>query len=206
MVITDRIDDYCFPIDLTVDLIRLQESINILFERLDISHDTFHTELLRQSATTFNLTHLPGLSGSDRWKKYRDDHIATEKAGVKEEDFSEFLTELDGLYFKEVIDNVLDMHNSKFKNTFQGRCQLIWLRARHSYKLHRDMHTAHRYHIPVTTDENCLWVFEKTPRNMSLCHMPADGRIWYLNPRDIRHSVAHMGTQHRLHILLTTSN
>jgi hypothetical protein len=206
MIITDKIDTYCFPVELTFNTTKIEESINILFERLGISHSLFHNELLKQSATTFNLTHLPGLIGVDRWKKYRDDHIATEKAGVKEEDFSEFLSELNGLYLKEVIDNVLTMHNSKFTNKFQGRCQLIWLRAKHSYKLHRDMHTAHRYHLPILTDENCLWVFETAPRDMSLCHMPADGRIWYLNPRDIKHSVVHLGTQYRLHLLLTTSN
>jgi hypothetical protein len=206
MVITDRIDDYCFPIDATFDVDKLKESINILFDRLNISEDIFHDELKTKSAISFNLTHLPNLQGIARWKKYRGDHDDIKKAGVKEEDFSEFLSELDGLYLKEIIDNILAIHNSKFTNKFQGRCQLIWLRPTHSYKLHRDMHTAHRYHLPITTDGNCLWIFETAPRDMSLCHMPADGRIWYLNPKDIKHSVAHLGTQCRLHLLLTTNN
>lgn len=206
MIITDRLDPYCYPIDATFDVNKLKESIDILFARLNISQDIFHDELKIQSATTFNLTHLPNLQGNDRWKKHRGSHDAVQKAGVKEEDFSEFLTELDGLYLKKVIDTVFEMHNSKFKESFQGRCQLIWLRANHAYRLHRDMHTAHRYHIPVITDENCLWVFENKHRDMTLCHMPADGQAWYLNPKDIKHSVFHMGTQTRMHILLTTGS
>lgn len=206
MIITDQINPYCYPIEVTFNLDKLKESINILFDRLNIFQDTFHDELKMQSATTFNLTHLPNLQGNDRWKKYRSSHDAVQKAGVKEEDFSEFLSELTGLYLKEVIDNVMLAHNSKFDHKFQGRCQLIWLRPCHTYRLHRDMHTAHRYHLPVETDENCLWAFEKPHRNISLCHMPADGRVWYLNPKDIKHSVIHMGSQPRLHVLLTTGN
>ena len=206
MIITDRLDPYCFPTDLNFDVKKLIDSVEILFSRLGISHDIFNNELLSRTATTFNLNHLPGIEGIDRWQKHRGSHNTVEKANIKEEDFSEFLTELDGLYLKEAIDNVFKMHNSKFEKPFQGRCQLIWLRANHAYRLHRDMHTAHRYHIPLITDENCLWVFENKHRDMSLCHMPADGRVWYLNPRDIKHSVFHMGTQTRMHILLTTGN
>jgi hypothetical protein len=206
MVITDRIDNYCFPIDATFDVDKLKESINILFDRLDISQDIFYDELKIKSATSFNLTHLPNLQGIARWKKYRGGHEKMQEAGVKEEDFLEFLSELTGLYLKEVIDNVLSIHNLKFDHKFQGRCQLLWLRPCHAYRLHRDMHTAHRYHLPVTTDENCLWAFENPNRDITLCHTPADGRIWYLNPKDIKHSVIHMGSQPRLHVLLTTGS
>lgn len=206
MLIIDKLDPYCYPIDTTFDVDKLQESIDILFDRLNISRDIFLNELKIQSATTCNLTHLPNLLGDDRWKRYRSSHDAVQKAGVKEENFSEFLTELSGLYLKKVIDNVMLLHNTKFDHKFQGRCQLIWLRPCHAYRLHRDMHTAHRYHLPIATDNHCLWAFEKFDKDITLCHMPADGRIWYLNPKDVKHSVIHMGSIPRLHVLLTTGN
>jgi hypothetical protein len=211
MKITDNLEKLCYPIDVQVDIKKLRNSIEEFFSRIGITEEFFTNELTglilpKRAIVTCNLSHLPELTGNDRWLKHRSDHNTVLSEGVKEEDFSEFLEELNGLYIKDVIDQVLQNHFENFKTRFQGRCQFIWSRPTHCYRLHRDPHTKHRYHIPVYTDENFLWIFEKEDRDMNLIHMPANGNVWYLNPRNVKHTVSHMGSVNRLHILLTSGH
>ena len=113
------------------------------------------------------------------------------------------LDELDGSYIKECIDAVKKYHLEKFNSDFIGRIQLISSAPGHTYPFHRDMHTKHRYHIPIITDENFLF-FMKEKTELHVLHLPANGRCWYLNPTDITHTVGHLGKTPRTHLLLTS--
>jgi hypothetical protein len=204
MTVKDMLGEFCYPIYEPVDVKKLYTSIQEFFNRLNISESVFFDDLKQRPVTTCNLNNIAGITGKDRWCNHRGDHLSVLRAGIKEENFSEFISELDGLYIKEVIDNIYQSHIEKFKTKFQGRCQLIWSRPGHCYGIHYDKHTKHRYHIPVYTDEYFFWIFQQANKDTDLVHMPADGRIWYLNPKDVMHTVTHVGTTPRLHILLTS--
>lgn len=204
MIVSDTLGEFCYPIYRSIDVKKLYASTQEFFNRLGIAESLFFDDLKQRAVTTCNLNNVPGVNGKDRWWGNRGDHLSVLKSGVKEEDFSEFISELDGLYIKEVIDSVCADHLEKFKTKFQGRCQLIWSRPGHCYGIHYDKHTKHRYHIPVYTDEHFYWIFQQADKNIDLIHMPADGRIWYLNPKDVKHTVTHVGATPRLHILLTS--
>ena len=204
MTVKDTLGEFCYPIYQPVDIKKLYTSIQEFFNRLNISESVFFDDLKQRPVTTCNLNNIAGITGKDRWWNHRGDHLSVLRAGIKEENFSEFISELDGLYIKEVIDNIYQSHIDKFKTKFQGRCQLIWSRPGHCYGIHYDKHTRHRYHIPVYTDEYFFWIFQQSNKDTDLVHMPADGRIWYLNPKDVMHTVTHVGTTPRLHILLTS--
>ena len=196
--------DICYPIELNTNLNHLNESVSTLFIRLGISKELFFKDLEKDLIITLNLSHLPTLQGTDRWKKHAGNHPSVKAESVSEIDFTQFLTEMDDLYIKKVIDDVFAYHEIKFGKKFQGRCQLIASRAPQCYKIHRDLHTTHRYHIPLETDERFLWLFEDDDKDITLLHMPADGRTWYLNPITAKHTVIHVGSAIRFHILLTS--
>ena len=203
----DNFKEFCYPVVGHIyDTQKLYASIVELLSRVGITEEHFTNKLdLPTPALTFNLTHIKGLEGTDRWDKHKESHYLLENQGIYEEDFTQFLSEMDGLYIKEVVDNVLENHYNIYKTKFVGRCQLMWSQPRFAYSLHRDLHTAHRYHIPVYTDPEFFWLFEKD-LDYSMLHMPADGRVWYVNPKDVKHTIMHLGRKNRLHILLTSAN
>jgi hypothetical protein len=203
--VVDSILDRCYPIDLRVDVERLKADAKQIQERVGISSNFLIDELQKIPVTTFNLTHKPGLSGHERWKKWRGDHLMLEKEGVDEKDFTVMLSELDGTYLKQVMEDVFKQHQLRYGTPFIGRCQLITSRPGHTYRLHRDVHTKHRYHIPLVTEPNFVWLFQEEDNNFDVLHMPSDGRVWYLDPRNIKHTVVHVGTRPRWHILLTSN-
>lgn len=202
----DNFKEFCYPlVGHQYDVKKLRLSVVKLLSKVGTTEKYFIDALdLPTPVKTFNLTHIKGLKGNDRWDKYKESHSVLENIGIHENNFTEFLFELDGLYIKEVIDEILKNHYDIYKTKFIGRCQLIWSQPRFAYSLHRDMHTRHRYHIPVYTDPEFFWLFEKD-LDYSMIHMPADGRVWYLNPVDVKHTIMHLGRKNRLHILLTSA-
>lgn len=192
-----------YPIELKYDVEKLIDSYFELCKKICLSRDQIKYELDHYKISTFNLTHLPSLSGEDRWKKHRGGHFDVLRAGVKEGNFTESLKELDGSYIKEYIEEIKKYHYDKFNSEFIGRIQIISSSPGHTYPFHRDAHTKHRYHVPIITDENFFFLM-KEENQIHTIHLPADGRCWYLNPVDITHTVAHLGKTPRTHILLTS--
>ncbi len=203
MKITNSYQRYCYPIYDRLDPEKLSASVDELFSRFGCDRAWFIDRMT--PVATVNLTHLPGLSGPDRWLKHNGSHLRTKSEGVDEHDFTELLSELDGLYLKDVMLSIFGRHEQTFGVPFQGRCQIIGSSAGFSYPMHTDPHTKHRYHIPIQTDRHFYFMFEnKLVEDTSLVRMPADGRIWYLNPLDVVHTIVHVGTQPRIHVMLTT--
>jgi len=147
---------------------------------------------------------MPELEGRDRWEKYAGNHQSNTAAGISEINFTKRLEEMEDLYVGEVFNTLFASHLTTFCTHFTGRCQLICTKPATCYSIHIDKHTPHRYHIPVFTDENVLWLFEETSRDINIVHMPADGRIWYLNPVDVKHTLINVGSGNRMHMLFTS--
>ena len=207
MTPSDNFREFCYPvIGQQYDITKLYTSVKELLLKVGTTEEYFTNNLnLITTPLTFNISHIKGLEGKDRWNKHKESHHILKSQRIYEGNFTEFLSEMDGLYIKEVIDNVLTNHYNTYKFKFVGRCQLMWSQPRFAYSLHRDIHTRHRYHIPVYTDPEFFWLFEKNSV-YSMVHMPADGRVWYVNPKDVKHTVMHLGRENRLHILLTSAN
>jgi hypothetical protein len=201
-MIKDYLEDVCFPINFAVDLEKLRGSIAELFNDLSITREFFLEESRKFGFSTLNLTHLKNLEKEERWKKYRGNHKAVIDAGVDEKDFSIFLKEIENSYLGQTIEDLQHFHFKNHGTLFQGRCQLIWINPGRCYPLHVDAHTPDRYHIPVETDPNCWFLFQD--KNITPVHLPADGRVWYLNPQKQKHTVVHLGCVPRMHLLLTS--
>jgi hypothetical protein len=189
--VIDTFPPYCYPIDYTIDRIRLNESFCILMKRLGASID---------SHFSVNLTHLPGITGNARWNQNNSGHQYLVDAGIDASDFTELLEEVKDLYLGQVIRDITKLH----KGIFQGRYQLTVMAPKKNYGRHIDVLTPSRYHIPLITNEDCYWVFCKDNQFYKLT-MPADNRVWFLDPVNIEHDFYNNSNSYRWHLILTSS-
>jgi len=188
----DSLAPYCYPISYTVDQKKLNDSFIELLTRLDVVYTD-------DSRFAINLTHLPGLTGKNRWDNYSASHNILKQIGINETDFGEQLTETEDLYIGQVIKDIYNQHSG----VFQGRCQLSFLGAGKFLPPHRDYHTTSRYHIPIVTNEECYWILANTDEKYKL-HMPSDGKVWFLDPINIEHAFYNDSSKCRVHLLLTS--
>jgi hypothetical protein len=188
----ESLTPYCYPIQYTIDREKLNNSVSVLLDRLDIVYNN-------DSHFAINITHLPGLTGKDRWNNYSAPHKILKQAGIDETDFVELLHETDDLYIGEAIKDIYDQH----KGTFQGRCQLNFIGAGKSLPPHRDFHTTSRYHIPIVTNEECYWILSNDDKKYKL-HMAADEKVWFLDPKNIEHAFYNDSNKCRIHLILTS--
>lgn len=190
------LEPFCYPLDdIAIDLDILYSSIITLLERLSLDINDINAK----PKFAINLTHLPGLQGETAWRNYSADHLRLAEQNINEYDFVEHLAESKDLYIHEVIQTFYQRHCG-----FQGRCQLVWLGARNGYQFHTDPHTPNRYHVPIVTNKDCYWLF-KDAVDVYKLHMPADGRAWYLDPVNIKHTFHNGSNASRLHLLLTSA-
>jgi hypothetical protein len=130
--------------------------------------------------------------------KFTGKHNVLKNAGVNETDFTEHLEEAKDLYIGQVIRDVIAQHRGQF----QGRTQLIWLGAGKLYPIHRDLHTPSRYHIPLVTNPGCYWKFLLDDER--ILHMPADDRVWFVNPVRLSHTFVNNSSTSRCHLVMTS--
>ena len=200
----DHLADAAEPIS-TIDLEQLRTSIDQMFTRLGAPKNFVDEELNRKGFSSVNLTHLPRIKGYLRWEAYRQNHNKLPE-GISEGEFTVMLSEIEDLYLGQVIRDISAMHLARWGTPFQGRHQLVWIAPGRCYPLHKDDHTAHRYHIPVRSDAYCWFLFETDEGDLHRVWMPADGRVWYLNPHRYPHTVVHLGYLPRLHLLMTSEH
>lgn len=191
--------------ELELDVLRLRSEVSQLTGRLRVPEGWIEEQQKIAGVCAINLTHLPGLQGHHRWTRHRSNHQYLDQ-GVREGDFTERLAELQGTYLSEVIDLIAARHQAHWGTEFQGRHQLVWLSPEYCYPMHKDDHTAHRYHVPLISDPYCWFLFETDDGDIHRVWMPADGRVWYLNPHRYSHTVVHLGYTPRLHLLLTSED
>lgn len=188
--VIDTFPPYCYPIDYTIDRTRLDESFHILMNRLNASID---------SHISVNLTHLPGLTGNARWNEYNCSHETLKSLNIDETKFTELLDEVKDLYLGKVIQDIVKQH----KGTFQGRFQLTVMEPKINYGRHIDEHTPSRYHIPLITNEDCYWAFYKDNMHYKL-NMPADDKVWFVDPISIPHDFHNNSNSYRWHLILAS--
>jgi hypothetical protein len=203
ITIVKDLPPYCFQLDYTIDHEQLMNSLSVLMDRIGQNMEIIHSKLLTDMrGYCLNLTHLPGMTGDDRFLKHTGKHGVVKSEGVDEKDFAEHLSESQDLYIGQVIHDLYKQHPGKF----QGRANLLWLGPNRRYDFHNDPHTPHRYHVPMITNEECYFLF----RNSSLAsntdyriHMPT-GTAWYLDPVNMYHTFVNNSNTPRLHLLLTS--
>jgi hypothetical protein len=106
--------------------------------------------------------------------------------GINEAEYSEFISDYDNTYFKEVFDTL----SKKYK---LGRVRILLKEPRSTLSWHRDPEP--RLHIPIITNPGCLMVIDNVAR-----HMPADGSVWITNNTKY-HNAFNGGEENRVHLV-----
>jgi hypothetical protein len=106
--------------------------------------------------------------------------------GINEAEYSEFISDYDNTYFKEVFDTL----SKKYK---LGRVRILLKEPRSTLSWHRDPEP--RLHIPIITNPGCLMVIDNVAR-----HMPADGSVWITNNTKY-HNAFNGGEENRIHLV-----
>jgi hypothetical protein len=201
--IVNDLKPYCFQIAYEFDHPRLLESLDILMERIGQSVEAIHNRFTNgefpSNSHMINLTHLPGLTGDDRFLKHSGKTGALKDQGIFEKDFSEHLSEMEDLYIGQVIRDVYKQHNRKF----QGRSVLIWMGPNGRYGWHRDIDSLTRYHIPLITNEKCYFQFKDKDEEIYQVHLPTE-TAWYVDPVTLEHTFINNSDTPRLHLMITT--
>lgn len=205
----DRLPDHsCEPIERKINVDTLRDNADLFVQKLFELGGSLFTDWQQNrnkyGMAALNLTHAEGVTGLDRFFKHTGNRLALADAGLDEGQFVVLPKEVESTFIGRTIKMVEDYHFEKFGSPFKGRCQFIWIDPGSCYPLHVDTHTPHRYHIPIHTHHRCWWVFYQDTE-IDLLHMPADGRIWYLDPIQREHSVANFSLVPRLHLLMTSS-
>jgi hypothetical protein len=106
--------------------------------------------------------------------------------GINEAEYSEFISDYENTYFKEVFDAL----SKKYK---LGRVRILLKEPRSTLSWHRDPEP--RLHIPIITNPGCLMVIDNVAR-----HMPADGSVWITNNTKY-HNAFNGGEENRVHLV-----
>jgi hypothetical protein len=197
----------CFPIGYKVDVNQLLLDCYELVNRLGIDYQSYINAT--KLAQSINLTHLPNLQGTDRWKLGKGNHPEVLSLGMNELEYTEHLQETQDLYLGKLVHEIYKLHKDRVGTDFQGRAQLVWLHPKQKFHLHNDPHTPHRYHVPIITNEHCFWLFKSNQLENSRVsklhklHMPV-GDVWYVDPVTLEHTFVNNSSTHRLHLLLTS--
>ena len=192
---------YCFKLDYKIDHPRLMDSLTILMNRINQNIEVIHGRLSRYELVhghMINLTHLPGLTGDDRFLKYSGKTGANLAQGIQEREFSEHLSETQDLYIGQVIRDLYAQHNRKF----QGRVMLIWMGPGQRYGWHRDLGSKTRYHVPLITNKECYFQFKDNDQEVYQVHLPTS-TAWYIDPNTLEHTFINNSDVPRLHLMLT---
>lgn len=206
MKLLDKLPGFCEPVGLQFDAARMNASVDAFLKELFQANNMDLEKYTRNAFATVNLTHMPHVTGRDRFFKYTGNKYALMKNNIEEKNFTLLPIEVERTYFGKMIRQIEQYHLKKFGTPFVGRYQLIWVNSMSCYPLHVDKHTPHRYHVALKTNPDCWWVFRDKTEDISLMHMPVDGRVWYLDPIQQEHSVANMGQTPRCHLLMTSSS
>jgi hypothetical protein len=177
------------PTGVVIDLAQLNADITSLWTTLGFQRHVFQKIL----ANNFNLSYPRDIPesilsqygelqskflGPLSWGEAR----VMQLYGISTAAYTEMHDMVKHSYIKEVVDLVHAHHQATI-----GPAEVQWvftvtLGVGGGYKLHTDMHTAHRYHVCLETNEfSFVMVKEQGSDELQTVHIPADGRVWLLD-------------------------
>lgn len=111
----------------------------------------------------------------------------------QEQDYKHTCNFVKDMYLGRVLD--LIHHLAKHKI---GRARLMNLASKTCYSWHKDSDEV-RYHIPITTNRNCLFLTEGD----NVLRMPKLGQLYILNS-NVWHTALNASWQDRVHLVIST--
>ena len=127
------------------------------------------------------------------------------RAGLDASTFNITGAEIADLYIGTVIEEVKQYHRLSYPALNPvTRVYCAYLNTFTGYRMHTDQHTHFKYHLPII-ENNYSCIFSENKLGLEMTHLPADGRLWRLDTRQL-HSAVNMSplsNNYRMHIIFT---
>ena len=199
IVMYDTVQDLIDPIPISVDLVRLYETIQVISRA--VGYDPNECFKSKSKKSTINFTYPKNIPQSiinahgDLKSKFigpltqGEDRIK-ELYNIGTNEFTEMHPIIEQSYIKTVFDQIQQYHTSKF-----GSGAIRWVHSSSlapgaAFGLHIDLHCIARYHIALITTE-CSYMMVNNDNEIKTVHIPADGRVWLLD-NNVQHTAINL--------------
>ena len=113
---------------------------------------------------------------------------------IQQSEYDSFIDALDDTYLLEVCSDVIKYIQSSYSLAV-GRVRIITLRPKVCLTYHTDPESSYRFHIPVVTNENVLFVVDDHVQRMPQC-----GQMYQLDVQK-KHTVLNASREERIHLV-----
>jgi hypothetical protein len=120
--------------------------------------------------------------------------------GLKESDYDTPTNQLKHTYVSNIIQAIED-YTSVYHGAKIGRARIMVLRGKSCLTWHVDKEDANRFHIPIITNDGCMFVHE-TPTGRVVSQMSDVGRLYSFNS-SIPHTAVNASREDRVHLVLS---
>ena len=203
------------------DVEQIHQDIRWLLEKrlnFDLTKDCFDDVTVTKLGV--NLTHPPMEGQALEMTKgvWPDDPVASKylgpltlgdkqaaQLGLDTSTFNIIGAEIADRYIGTVIEEVKQYHKLIHPELNPiTRVYCAYLNTFTGYRMHTDQHTYFKYHLPIIENKySCM--FSENDSALEITHLPADGRLWKLDTRQL-HSAVNMSplsNNYRMHIIFS---
>jgi len=210
----DRVPDLMAPTGLTVDVVKLKETVDSIFDAVGFTPDLAFSNSSKQ--VSFNFNHPQIIPEQIKNLHYgalaNNEDFIFNKFGITTADFCVLDELAKNTYLEEVYNLVKDWHNKNKSQEGQlNRVHSTILGNGAGYHLHSDNHTTIRYHIALSTNKFTYMMCEQFGE-VKVTHTPVDGQVWLLDTR-VLHTALNLAPNRfnkaerlRNHLIFSVSN
>lgn len=120
------------------------------------------------------------------------------KGGVAWESDSnwvKYISEIEKLYIVDVVKQI-EVYAAEHLSCKVGRARLLSLNPKECYTYHRDVDNIIRIHVPIVTNDNCLFI-----NNDIVGRMPEAGTMYLFNTL-VKHTALNASREKRTHLVV----
>ena len=113
---------------------------------------------------------------------------------IQQNEYDKFLSIIDGSYLRSVCERTIEFINDGYKLSV-GRVRVVILPPKYCLTYHTDPESQYRFHIPVVTNENVMFIVDDIVERMAQC-----GQLYQLDVRK-KHTVLNASREERIHLV-----
>lgn len=106
-----------------------------------------------------------------------------------------YIPEIETLYIVDVVKQI-EVYAAEHHHCKVGRARLLSLNPKECYTYHRDIDNIIRIHVPVITNDNCLFI-----NNDIVGRMPEAGTMYLFNTL-VKHTALNASREKRTHLVV----
>ena len=122
----------------------------------------------------------------------------THRLVYDEYQWTHYITRFDNTYIQQIIEQIVPL--AALNNQVITRARILTLHPKTCLSYHTDIRKQIRYHIPVYTNNNCMFIINDTVERMTEI-----GTLYTLDSTKIHTAINASQTQKRIHIVINAN-